>query len=48
MKIKATVLDSITPGDKVIMFDVKVKDVYQVMRMLNKGGFEVDYKKVGI
>ena len=47
MKIKATLLNSITPENKIILFEVRIKDIYQVMRMLNKGGFEVDYRKVG-
>jgi len=46
MKIKATVLNSITPENKIILFEVNQKDIYQVMRMLNKGGFEVDYRRV--
>jgi hypothetical protein len=46
MRIKATVLNSTTNDNKIIQFDVNPKDVYRVMRMLYKGGFEVDYRKV--
>jgi hypothetical protein len=47
MKIKATVLNSKVNDNKIIMFEVTPKDVYTVMRMLNKGGFQVDYRKCG-
>ena len=45
MKIKATVLDS-TYNNKIIQIEVNPKVINQVMKMLTKGGFEVDYRKV--
>ncbi len=47
MRIKATVSDSAISGNKIIQFEVCQSDIYKVMRMLYRGGFEVDYKKVG-
>jgi len=46
MKIKAIVLDSTTSDNKIIKFEVRKEDIYRVMRMLNRSGFQVDYRKV--